>query len=476
MFKKNKPDVLLGDFNSFYSTIKTQYDDFLNNHQQYYKKISTSSKQPNIKYVKRWSEDVVKLLIDNNYTYAVPENEIMAVTNNFIGITSDMIWYNSDKLRLVKCEILNISSTTDTYVDSYDCISLHNPVYVKFKIISNSGNNIDDSAIISVPENISKFSIMSFNISNAVCNNFENYKDYNNVDIMCTQETGNVDKIANVYNLIDLTGNEYDDKSKTKNGVFVKAPTKINTSNIIKNGTQPTQYGMTREFALIFNYGEIKIANLQFMSVTRIIPFIAPNLYDQSFIFENYIEERTELLKLILTSKPDIILGDFNTEYLNDRDKEQRYIENIKKMLQIYLTSIKKTNFKNLITNQKITFFLNFNKCIFDLLIKNGYNYSYPNNENSLITNTLTKSITTGIWYRSNKLKLIKSEIINITKNTDDVVQSENCVSFHNPVYAEFEIFSNVSTGGNMFSNNTHNNYARKYEKYIHKITNLIKI
>jgi len=71
----------------------------------------------------------------------------------------------------------------------------------------------------------------------------------------------------------------------------------------------------------------------------------------------------------------------------------------------------------------------------FKMLIKNGYKYNIPKNENNTFTNIRNKTIVDTIWTKS--IQSNDTEIINLIGQT---FNNDNCsISDHNPVVATFD-------------------------------------
>jgi len=113
-----KPDIILGDFNSVYSSDVNQLNNFYQNQYDYFDKFHDYK---NIEEINRWNSEPYQVLTENNYNYAVPYNQSNSFTN-FRGETIvDAIWYK------------HIDSTNTQILDSLNSRtggvpSDHNPV------------------------------------------------------------------------------------------------------------------------------------------------------------------------------------------------------------------------------------------------------------------------------------------------------------------------------------------------------------
>ena len=116
---KETPDIIVGDFNSVYSTNSYQLNKFLKGQYNYFKKINFVDKSE----INEWNSEPYETLKNKSYIYAKPSNEINSVTN-FRGDTIvDTIWYKNNKVKLFNTNII------DTFDKIKKCAtSDHNPV------------------------------------------------------------------------------------------------------------------------------------------------------------------------------------------------------------------------------------------------------------------------------------------------------------------------------------------------------------
>ena len=276
------------------------------------------------------------------------------------------------------------------------------------------------------------FSILSFNIYSRGCKSFtskivDNILKDNDIDILCTQEDGgkNIYKPISTYKILPVIKNKScGDKSFETVGVYEKIPNSINFDNCI-NSNQVYKKDKLNRFSIVFNYKNIKIANLHLEG---------GRYTDQILLteFEILLPIKLSLLEDIIKQQPDIILGDFNSVYCSDKSRlnkflegQYNYFENVVK--QSKLTKKDKSNIKL------------WNLAPFILLKKHGYIYAKPHNENTMITNGRGNSIIDFIFYKKNKISLESSNIINIMDKSDSY-KDNKCISDHNPIYAKFKL------------------------------------
>ena len=277
--------------------------------------------------------------------------------------------------------------------------------------------------------NNDNFSILSFNIYGRYCKDFNNkligniLKD-NMIDILCTQED-HIYKPITDYKILPVIKNKScGNKTSETVGVYEKIPNSINFDNCI-NSNQVYKKDKLNRFSIIFNYKNIKIANLHLEG---------GRYTDQILLtdFETLLPIKLSLLEEIIKQEPDIILGDFNSVYCSDKsilnkflEGQYNYFENVVK--QSKLTKKDKSNIKL------------WNLAPFILLKKHGYIYAKPDNEKTMITNGRGNSIIDFVFYKKNKISLESSNIIEIM-NKNDNYKEFKCISDHNPVYAKFRI------------------------------------
>uniref|UniRef100_A0A6C0HMG1 Endonuclease/exonuclease/phosphatase domain-containing protein n=1 Tax=viral metagenome TaxID=1070528 RepID=A0A6C0HMG1_9ZZZZ len=296
--------------------------------------------------------------------------------------------------------------------------------------IKTNHTNHTKKNLVNQNENI--FSILSFNIYGRGCNSFDSklvdklLKD-NNIDVLCTQEDfgKNIYKPISNYKILPVIKNKscgY--KSSETVGVYEKIPNSINFDNCI-NSNQVYKKNNINRFSIIFNYKNIKIANLHLEG---------GRYTDQILLtdFETLLPIKLSLLEDIIKQEPDIILGDFNSVYCSNKSILNKFLEG------------QNSYFENVVKNDKLTKkdksnIKQWNLEPFILLKKHGYTYAKPHNEATMITNGRGNSIIDFIFYKKNKVNLESSNIINIM-NKSDSYKDDKCISDHNPIFAKFNL------------------------------------
>jgi exonuclease III len=135
---KENPDIILGDFNSVYSSDSKKMKDYLEGQYAYFQTIvlkqATTLKDKQKKTVDSWNAAPYNLLVNSGYEYAKPDNEVSDVTNGRGSSIIDTVWYKKESITLTNSHIINTILNKDDNYNAGNCISDHNPVYVEFQI------------------------------------------------------------------------------------------------------------------------------------------------------------------------------------------------------------------------------------------------------------------------------------------------------------------------------------------------------
>nr|QDY52363.1 hypothetical protein 7_10 [Mimiviridae sp. ChoanoV1] len=118
---KEKPDIILGDFNSVYSENITLLETFMKGQIEHHKHID-------IDKIKKWNSEAFEILKKENYNYLIPNNESNLTTNSRGSSIIDTIWVNN-KINGFNTNIINLGLKNDE--KCFGGISDHNPVYTK---------------------------------------------------------------------------------------------------------------------------------------------------------------------------------------------------------------------------------------------------------------------------------------------------------------------------------------------------------
>jgi hypothetical protein len=132
-----KPDVILGDFNSVYSSNIKQHKRFLKGQFDYFSKFVKKDKLTSVEKEKiyKLNNAPYELLVKNGYVYAKPDNESTTITNGRGNSIIDTIWYKPEKVDVKGTHIINIMSPKDKFSE-YKCISDHNPLFCEITLHS----------------------------------------------------------------------------------------------------------------------------------------------------------------------------------------------------------------------------------------------------------------------------------------------------------------------------------------------------
>jgi len=115
-----EPDIIVGDFNSVYGKLDSQY--------AYFEKIKKSPlTELDRIFIISLNREPFSILEKNGYTYAEPRNN--TITSQLGKTIVDLVWYKKDKINLEDCYIIDLPFINGEY-----CISDHNPVIASFSI------------------------------------------------------------------------------------------------------------------------------------------------------------------------------------------------------------------------------------------------------------------------------------------------------------------------------------------------------
>jgi endonuclease/exonuclease/phosphatase family metal-dependent hydrolase len=284
------------------------------------------------------------------------------------------------------------------------------------QLIKNNINDNDFPDLIFTQENDESFFKSNDKFNNSI------YKIFTSYGIGC-------EEIGVYYNINKI-------KNANKNLKIIK------TCESTYNGDN-NYLPFMRRYGIIIEYKGIKIANIH-LEGGRFSDFNLTSV-DNIKLMLNY---KLDLLNKILLDTPDIILGDFNSQY---------YIDNFE---------LNKTNtkiiFKNNIDNTRFNYFKEYiNKYIlydeeltielkYMLLFYNHYPHMFLkqlgyniccNNIDIINTTSIGNSVVDCIYYNK-KIIPINGKIIDCGDNMNGKYFGN--ISDHNPVYLKFNLENNI--------------------------------
>jgi hypothetical protein len=259
-------------------------------------------------------------------------------------------------------------------------------------------------------------SLLTYNIFSGGCNNFDaNIATLPKADLVLTQESSNK-IIIHSNKVISGTGTEQ---------VAINTREKIDSDKIkiINKIPSQSQGGAAPRNGIIVTYKNLKIANLHLEGGR----FVDQNLLNN---FDDLLNYKLALLEDIIAQSPDIIAGDFNSVYHQDKLIKQQYLDSqykyFKELLKRDLNEAEINNIKT------------WNESPFDLLVSKNYTYAIPDIKDASYTNARGKTIIDCIWYKRHKLTQKICKIISVMNDRD--IYPKNCISDHNPVHGVFDI------------------------------------
>ena len=278
------------------------------------------------------------------------------------------------------------------------------------------------------------FSIMTFNVNEHKCKQPVSAMDYienSACDVVCTQEdTKQVE--SKLYNCLkkcgipgsneplsyEVEGIYYLKKNEghIPNQVYCVEAVPTETMRKLKN------YWAAKRTALIFNYAGLKIANVHLDGGLNVNTLL---LTESEETIKALISFKLELVNRVLTNRPDIIMGDFNTVFITEQEAKRLFLQS--EEAKVVLTRYNNSNIKKLDQNT----IRNWNCALENLLLANGYVYAEPSNANEF------QYIVDGIWYRREKIASVETFIDQIIWKSDRAIISTPCAfTDHNPVLA----------------------------------------
>ena len=123
---EKSPDIILGDFNSVYSSNETQLEEFIETQLNYFRSICDTVNRDDII---KWNKEPFDLLSKYGYVYTIPINEREVITNTAGQTIVDMIWYKNKVCKLENTQIFPLNTNTKNQRVGPCSYSDHNPVF-----------------------------------------------------------------------------------------------------------------------------------------------------------------------------------------------------------------------------------------------------------------------------------------------------------------------------------------------------------
>lgn len=139
MVIEKSPDIIMGDFNSVYSSNSRQLRGFLRGQSTYFNS-KCPGKVTNA-FIEKWNVGPF-LTLQEKYTYAEPINQGETYTSALGKSIVDTIWYKTDTNKFTILDS-RIEPIVDDPYDSENCsYSDHNPVVLTIKLTSGGGRRL----------------------------------------------------------------------------------------------------------------------------------------------------------------------------------------------------------------------------------------------------------------------------------------------------------------------------------------------
>ena len=374
------------------------------------------------------------------------ENAIKNPTDNLNKINIELL-DNCDKRN--KSKILQMYSSITENLKNIKTLQLEPQPVIASAIV----DPVPPPGATAESINLNEIKLMTYNIFGGNCSykgrrnlndtsaidNMARYIKTANIDILFTQEDRTPDNAAKTllkglspeYNQEKLCQKERNVGEDYREGetvsLYVKNGFKFSPSSIkCINDNEINIDGsiIKQRNALIATINNIKIATVH-LDGGR---YIDKKLLKSSDIFNQFQEKKLDILNKVIAEQPDIICGDFNSAYSENSDYLRTFIESQKK----YFKEI----YPNL-TGDQIKQIEDWNLKPFNILKEKNYNYATPSNEGSVNTNGRGNTNVDFVWYKSDKIKNIKTKIIDLSAVNDTTnTNNYNCkyYSDHNPV------------------------------------------
>jgi len=267
-------------------------------------------------------------------------------------------------------------------------------------------------------------------------------------DLIFTQESNKLFFTNNYNNLTNNKSSIYKHfttfgKLNEKVGVFYNSYKITNPDKELKvlvelesNSEKYTNLPFMARYGIIIDYKGVSIANIHLEGGC-----VSDALLKSNNLIKDVVKFKLDLLIKTLKYNPDIILGDFNSQYLLD----DSYIIKNKLIFKNKIDTIRFSYFKDYIKN----FYYNdmdllaeknllyYSELPHYYLKKNGYRIKC-NNIDTINTSGIGKSVVDAIYYNTKKIIPITGLIIDCGKT-----QHYNYfggVSDHNPIYLKYKL------------------------------------
>ena len=276
-----------------------------------------------------------------------------------------------------------------------------------------------------------RFSLMTFNVYEHKCSSPVSAIDYienSKCDIVCTQEDVAHDIKLKSYRSWKKCGLRKDGAKshEIETVYFLKKEYNLPTYTLIciKENPELGKYGPYQapiRSAIIFNYKCIKIANVH-LDGGRYVHSLLETETEEVIIA--LMQFKMNLIVQVIRTDPDIILGDFNTVHIVNKEKKRRFLlEEQDKFFRYRYAH----NHINTLTPAIIE---EWNCNLEKMLDKKGYVYAEPSNANEF------EYIVDGFWYKPKHIYKMETFIDDIIPKT--IIQGNSACAFsdHNPVLA----------------------------------------
>ena len=237
--------------------------------------------------------------------------------------------------------------------------------------------------------------------------NISNFILAQNVDIVCTQEDKELAKLSELYRAVSECGK----------GTSEQVQMYVHKKLVPHDSKCMQSHG---RYAIMTSLnGSFNIVSLHLNGGCYFDTTILGN-------FKQAMDQKLALLELVIENTPDIICGDFNSVYSENKERLRQFLAS---QAQYFAT------FKELTEDDK-EHIQELNCLPYDLLKKHNYSYANPRNDLELVTNGRGKTTVDGFWYNPNTVHVQNCFIVD-KQGGKNWVSSTCEYSDHNPVVLE---------------------------------------
>jgi exonuclease III len=394
-----KPELIVGDlgvvFSSSYSNLYKFLNEQCNLIKRAHKKKTLTPTE--VGAVQNWHLTPIKTLLENGYIF-VPAEEEAGYTEH-VFVRKDVFDIAQPKyIHFTEPHFIN-------HQQLYLVINEKQPRTVFRDELTRLAVDKEDFPKIGMEGCASQIKIMSFNV-NELQNSLSGSKEFETADLVLLQEVEqkNIMNFGKSHIFLADQG-EYHERV----AVHVNNVAKYSHEIVLKTTIKPpviSSIALKARSTIVASISGYKVANVH-LEGGRFVDFGALGPYSDAFL-EHKMSILQHLLALPNDQKPDIIMGDFNCVYAEDKSRRNDFIEgqfnyfkdicNFRELTENQKEAIRKTNFAPI-----------------GLLLKNGYEFVPAENEKEKVTSANGNSIVDHVFIKRDLLETARPTMKIIT-------------------------------------------------------------